>query len=68
MAVTALSARLPSVMRRGRAVRVALDRISAEEVLAACVALGINVTGSRVINVRQVPGRVAERDTETNEG
>ena len=68
MAASALSARLPSVMRRGRAVRVALDRISAEEVLAACVALGISVTGSRVINVRQVPGRVAERDTETNEG
>jgi ABC-2 type transport system ATP-binding protein len=67
LAASALSARLPSVMRRGRAVRVALDRISAEEVLAACVALGISVTGSRVINVRQAPGRVAERDTETNE-
>ena len=68
MAATALSARLPSVMRRGRAVRVALDRISAEEVLAACVALGISVTGSRVIHVRQPPGRVAERDTESNQG
>ena len=68
MAATALSARLPSVMRRGRAVRVALDRISAEEVLAACVALGISVTGSRVIHVRQAPGRVAERDTESNQG
>ncbi len=68
MAASALSARLPSVMRRGRAVRVALDRISAEEVLAACVALGISVTGSRVINVRQAPGRVAEGDTEANEG
>ena len=68
MAASALSTRLPSVMRRGRAVRVALDRISAEEVLAACVALGISVTGSRVINVRQAPGRVAERDSETHEG
>ena len=65
LAATALSARLPSVMRRGRAVRVALDRISAEEVLAACVALGISVTGSRVIHARQAPGRVAEREAES---
>jgi ABC-type multidrug transport system ATPase subunit len=53
----ALATRLPSVSRRGTALRVALAKVSAEEVLAACLALGISVYGSRVI---EGPAKVAE--------
>ena len=60
-AAAALSGRVPSVFQRGRALHVALERVSAEEVLSACVALGIRVHGSRVIGPA-APGRVAEGD------
>lgn len=58
-AAAALSDRIPSVRRRGRALRVPLERVSAEEVLSACRSLGISVYASRVIATR---GRVAEGD------
>ncbi len=58
-AASALAGRVPSVHRRGRALRVSLDRVSAEEVLSTCRALGIDVHGSRVISDRAA-GRVAE--------
>ena len=57
-AATALAHRIPSVRRRGRALRVPLERISAEEVLSTCVSLGIAVQGSRVVAARRA--RVAE--------
>ena len=60
-AAAALSDRVPSVRRRGRALRVPLERISPEEVLSACLSLGIDVHGSRVITAL-APGRVAEGD------
>ena len=61
LAATALAERVPSVVRRGRALRVALDdELSAEEVMSACRSLGISVYGSRVIVGRA--GRVAEED------
>jgi putative ABC transport system ATP-binding protein len=60
-AVTALANRVPSVRRLGHALRVALDDITAEEVLSACLALGIRVHGSRVITTAS-PGRVAEAE------
>jgi ABC-type multidrug transport system ATPase subunit len=60
-AAAALSDRVPSVRRRGRALRVPLERISPEEVLSACLSLGIDVHGSRVITALP-PGRVAEGD------
>ena len=60
-AVTALANRIPSVRRLGHALRVALDGVTAEEVLSACLALGIRVHGSRVITTA-APGRVAEAD------
>jgi putative ABC transport system ATP-binding protein len=59
-AEVALSNRIPSVRRLGQALRVALDGVTAEEVLSACLSLGIHVHGSRVITTA-VPGRVAER-------
>jgi energy-coupling factor transporter ATP-binding protein EcfA2 len=58
LAATALADRIPSVVRRGRALRVVLDDVSAEEVMSTCRALGINVYGSRVIGTAH--GRVAE--------
>lgn len=58
-AAIALALRVPSVRRLGPALRVALDDITAEEVLSACLALGIRVHGSRVIT-SAAPGRVAE--------
>ena len=58
-AALALANRIPSVRRLGHALRVALDDITAEEVLSACLALGIRVHGSRVITTA-APGRVAE--------
>jgi Cu-processing system ATP-binding protein len=58
-AAVALSGRIPSVRRRGRALRVPLERVSAEEVLSACRSLGISVYASRVIATRS---RVAEGD------
>jgi ABC-type multidrug transport system ATPase subunit len=58
-AAAVLADRVPAVRRRGRALRVSLDRISAEEVLSTCVSLGISVYGSRVISV--ATGKVAER-------
>lgn len=59
-AAKALSDRLPGVRQRGCGLRVPLDRVSAEEVLSACLSLGITVHGSRVI-ATTVRGRVAER-------
>lgn len=58
-AATALSAKIPSVRRKGRALRVPLERVSAEEVLSECLSLGITVDGSRILTGR-TPGRVAE--------
>jgi hypothetical protein len=60
-AATALANRIPTVRRLGQALRVALDDTTAEEVLSACLALGIRVHGSRVITTG-APGRVAEGD------
>jgi ABC-type multidrug transport system ATPase subunit len=60
-AAAALSDRIPRVRRRGRALRVPLERISAEEVLSACRSLGISVYASRVI-ATAAKGRVAEGD------
>lgn len=60
-AAAALSHRVPSVRRLGHALRVALDDVTAEEVLSACLALGIRVHGSRVITTA-APGRVAEAE------
>jgi ABC-type multidrug transport system ATPase subunit len=58
-AATMLANRIPSVQRLGQALRVALDDVTAEEVLSTCLALGIRVHGSRVITT-PAPGRVAE--------
>jgi ABC-type multidrug transport system ATPase subunit len=57
-----LALRVPSVYRRGRALRVPLERLSAEQVLSECRALGIEVRASRVVP-RDLPTRrrVAER-------
>jgi ABC-type multidrug transport system ATPase subunit len=60
-AALALSHRIPAVRRLGHALRVALDDITAEEVLSTCLALGIRVHGSRVITTA-APGRVAEAE------
>jgi putative ABC transport system ATP-binding protein len=60
-AATALANRIPSVRRLGHALRVALDDVTAEEVLSACLALGIRVHGSRVITTAAL-GRVAEAE------
>ena len=61
-AAAVLSGYVPAVRRRGRALRVSLDRISSEEVLSACVSLGISVYGSRVITAPA--WRVAEGGNE----
>src|ERR1019366_7854616 len=58
-AATALANRIPSVRRLGHALRIALDEVTAEEVLSACLALGIRVHGSRVITTA-APGGGAE--------
>lgn len=60
-AAMALAHRIPTVRRRGRGLRVPLGRISAEEVLSACLSLGISVYGSRVITT-EATGKVAEGD------
>jgi ABC-type multidrug transport system ATPase subunit len=60
-AAAALAGRIPSVRRLGHALRVALDDVTAEQVLSECLALGIRVHGSRVITTA-APGRVAEPD------
>jgi ABC-type multidrug transport system ATPase subunit len=60
-AAIALSNRIPAVRRLGHALRVALDDVTAEEVLSTCLALGIRVHGSRVITTA-APGRVAEAE------
>jgi len=60
-AATALANRIPSVRKLGHALRVALDDVTAEEVLSACLALGIRVHGSRVITTA-APARVAEAE------
>jgi len=60
-AATALANRIPTVRRLGHALRVELDDVTAEEVLSACLALGIRVHGSRVITTA-APGRVAEAE------
>jgi ABC-type multidrug transport system ATPase subunit len=68
-AATALANRIPSVKRLGQALRVALDEVTPEEVLSACLALGIRVHGSRVItSPAAVPGRVAESDAGDRDG
>lgn len=51
-----LALRVPSVYRRGRALRVPLERMTAEQVLGECRALGIDVRGSRVLG-REEPSR-----------
>ena len=61
VAATALANRVPSVRRIGHALRVALDDVTAEQVLSECLALGIRVHGSRVITTA-APGRVAEAE------
>lgn len=65
-AAAALANRIPTVRRLGQALRVALDGVTAEEVLSTCLALGIRVHGSRVITTA-VPGRVAEGTARRNE-
>jgi ABC-type multidrug transport system ATPase subunit len=60
-AAMALANRIPTVRRLGHALRVALDDVTAEEVLSTCLALGIRVHGSRVITTG-APGRVAEAE------
>jgi ABC-type multidrug transport system ATPase subunit len=57
-----LALRVPSVYRRGRSLRVPLRRVSPEQVLLECRALGIEVRGSRLLG-RDEPSRrrVAER-------
>ncbi|HEX7545865.1 MAG TPA: ABC transporter ATP-binding protein [Gemmatimonadaceae bacterium] len=60
-AAAALANRIPSVRRLGHALRVALDDVTAEQVLSECLALGIRVHGSRVITTA-APGRVAESE------
>lgn len=57
-----LALRVPSVYRRGRSLRVPLSRLSPEQVLSECRALGIEVRGSRLLG-REEPSRrrVAER-------
>lgn len=62
-AEAALANRIPTVRRLGQALRVALDGVTAEEVLSTCLALGIRVHGSRVITTA-APGRVAEADVD----
>lgn len=44
-----LALRVPSVYRRGRALRIPLARCTAEQVLSECRALGIEVRASRVV-------------------
>lgn len=61
-AALALANRIPAVRRTGHALRVALDDVTAEEVLSACLALGIRVHGSRVITTAAAAGRVAEAE------
>jgi ABC-type multidrug transport system ATPase subunit len=65
-AAVALAHRIPSVRQLGQALRVALDGVTAEQVLSECLALGIRVHGSRVIT-SAVPGRVAESDADERE-
>lgn len=57
-----LALRVPSVYRRGRTLRIPLARLSPEQVLSECRALGIEVRGSRLLG-REAPSRrrVAER-------
>jgi len=58
-AAAALARKIPSVRRLGRSLRVPLGGISAEEVLSACLSLGISVYGSRVVTT-PATGKVAE--------
>jgi ABC-type multidrug transport system ATPase subunit len=51
-----LALRVPSVLRRGRALRVPLGACTAEQVLSECRALGIEVRSSRVV-AHDVPTR-----------
>lgn len=51
-----LALRVPSVFRRGRALRVPLERLTAEQVLSECRSLGIEVRASRVVS-RDAPSR-----------
>lgn len=51
-----LALRVPGVYRRGRALRVPLERVSAEQVLGECRALGIAVRASRLVG-RELPSR-----------
>ena len=57
-----LALRLPTVYRRGRALRVPLRRYTPEEVLSECRALGIEVRASRLLaHAEPSRRRVAER-------
>lgn len=57
-----LALRVPSVFRRGRALRVPLEQCTAEQVLSECRALGIEVHASRVVpSEGHSRRRVAER-------
>ncbi len=51
-----LALRVPGVYRRGRALRVPLARVTAEQVLSECRALGIQVRASRLVG-RELPSR-----------
>jgi ABC-type multidrug transport system ATPase subunit len=51
-----LALRMPSVYRRGRAIRIPLERITPEQILGECRALGIEVRASRVVP-RELPTR-----------
>jgi ABC-type multidrug transport system ATPase subunit len=51
-----LALRVPSVYRRGRALRVPLEQCTAEQVLSECRSLGIEVRASRVV-ARDAPTR-----------
>ena len=56
-----LALRVPHVYRRGRALRVPLERYSPEQVLSECRSLGIEVRASRVVaHDRPSRRRVAE--------
>ncbi len=51
-----LALRVPSVYRRGRALRIPLERFTPEQVLSECRSLGIEVRASRVVP-RDQPSR-----------
>ena len=62
-----LALRVPSVYRRGRALRVPLERHSPEQVLSECRSLGIEVRASRVV-ARDLPSRRRVAETPPSNG